>query len=173
MTCTLLQMCYHLLSFSKLFLKFAIKLTDWIEPVTSRQVTFPGRLFQKFVIRAEILNGPWTSRPTAHQRNLRVGLYSWSQFVHTRRVSRFLCWLPPCPLSWSSGHQCNEQRASRHMGKLLQTLHPKEGYVLLYLTLKMYHELGMKKNQLFFSSAKVTGRPLCRFQHPPTKKCGK
>ena len=28
--------------------------------------------------------------------------------------------------------------------KLLQTLHPKEGYILHYLTLKLYHELGMK-----------------------------
>ena len=32
--------------------------------------------------------------------------------------------------------------------KLLQTLHPKEGYVLHYLTLKLYHELGMKITHL-------------------------
>ena len=32
--------------------------------------------------------------------------------------------------------------------KLLQTLHPKEGYVLHYLTLKMYLELGMKITHL-------------------------
>ena len=34
------------------------------------------------------------------------------------------------------------------MPKLLQTLHPKEGYVLHYLTLKLYHELGMKITHL-------------------------
>ena len=34
------------------------------------------------------------------------------------------------------------------MPKLLQTLHPKECYVLHYLTLKLYHELGMKKTNL-------------------------
>ena len=32
--------------------------------------------------------------------------------------------------------------------KLLQTLHPKEDYVLHYLTLTWYHELGMKKTHL-------------------------
>ena len=32
--------------------------------------------------------------------------------------------------------------------KLLRTLHPKEGYVLHYLTLKLYHELGMKITHL-------------------------
>ena len=32
--------------------------------------------------------------------------------------------------------------------KLPQTLHPKEGYVLHYLTLKLYHELGMKITHL-------------------------
>ena len=34
-----------LLPFSKLFVKFAIKLTGWIVAVTSRQVTFPGTPF--------------------------------------------------------------------------------------------------------------------------------
>ena len=34
------------------------------------------------------------------------------------------------------------------MPKLLQTLHPKEGYVLHYLTLKLYQELGMKITHL-------------------------
>ena len=32
--------------------------------------------------------------------------------------------------------------------KLLQTLHPKEDYVLHYLTLKLYHELGMEITHL-------------------------
>ena len=32
--------------------------------------------------------------------------------------------------------------------KLLQALHPKEGYILHYLTLKLYHELGMKITHL-------------------------
>ena len=34
------------------------------------------------------------------------------------------------------------------MPKLLQTLHPKENYVLHYLTLKLYQELGMKITHL-------------------------
>ena len=32
--------------------------------------------------------------------------------------------------------------------KFLQTLHPKQGYVLHYLTLKLYHDLGMKITHL-------------------------
>ena len=60
--------------------------------------------------------------------------------------------------------------------KLVQTLHSKEGYVLHYHTLKLYHELGMKiihlekVLQLRQSYWKGT---LCRPQHPPTKSCGK
>ena len=55
---------------------------------------------------------------TAYQRNLSVGLYSCSQFDHTWKATWLLCWLPSCPLSWSSGHWCNEQRANWHVGKI-------------------------------------------------------
>ena len=45
--------------------------------------------------------------------------------------------------------------------KLLQTLHPKEGFVLLYLTLKFYHELGMKITQLGKVPPKSLDGTLC------------
>ena len=60
----------------------------------------------------------------------------------------------------------------RKVPKLLQTLHPKEGYVLLYLTLKLYHELGMKITHL----GKVLQFRQSHWmapQHPPTKSRGK
>ena len=92
-------------------------------------------------------------RHIAHQRNLRVKFYIWHCFDHNQSAS--WRWLPSSSLSWSSGRRCKEQRPSLHVGKLgittfakvpklLQTLHPKESYVLQYCTLEFYHELKMK-----------------------------
>ena len=96
---------------------------------------------------------------TAHQRNLRVGLYSWSQFDDTRTASRFLCWFPLAPSREVVGIVVMSNEQVDMLGKLgittlpkvpkrLQTLHPKEDYVLHYLTLKLYHEMGVKITHL-------------------------
>ena len=53
--------------------------------------------------------------------------------------------------------------------KLLQTLHPKDGYVLHYHTLELYHELVMEKNSPQRNSSvppKSLTATLCRPQHP-------